>query len=276
MYLMQKERQMNFNFFEGSSNMKSVLVMMAIVCGLVGVVQAVEVTADVTYTTKYMWRGFNVFESSGAVQPSIDMALDNGLSFNVWASYATGGGYGEEGTEYNYTVAYSNSVNEGCPTKTDYTFGYRYYDFIDMPSNAADMQEVFLEMEMPELVGGGIIPHMAWYQMWEGRDGRNGFSKNGGSIFVLGFNYGFSMEQAPELPINFSWDIVYNGGTGVVPAGNTVDHDWSHMVWGLSTAMTCPMTGATVTPAVYYQNSFEDTVNTSDELWASLSYSMGF
>ena len=36
------------------------------------------------------------------------------------------------------------------------------------------------------------------------------------------------------------------------------------------------MTGATVKPAVYFQNSFDDSVNNEDELWASLSYSFAF
>lgn len=257
--------------------MKNVLLAMVVLCGLAGIVNAAElagseaaITADVTYTTKYMWRGFNLYSADSATQPSIDVAFENGLSFNVWASYANGGG-NVNGTEYDYTVAYSNTINEGCATKTDYTVGWRYYDFIDQPSTAADMQEIFLEIAMPELVGGGVTPHAGYYQMWEAKSDSD-ISGGAGAIFAMGFTYDFTLESAPELPMTFLWDIVYNDGTG----NKTIDHDWSHMVWGLSTAMTCPMTGATVTPAVYYQNSFESTVNNGDELWASLSYTLGF
>ena len=257
--------------------MKKVLVVMVVLCGLAGIVNAAElagtqasVTADVTYTTKYMWRGFNLFNADSAIQPSIDVALENGLSFNVWASYANGGG-NVNGTEYDYTIAYGNSLNEGSSMQTDYSIGWRYYDYIDQPSTAADMQEVFVEIAMPELVGGGMTPHAAYYQMWEAKSD-SAISGAGGAIFVMGFNYDFDLESAPELPMTFSWDLVYNDGTG----GTTVDHDWSHMVWGLSTSMTCPATGATLTPAIYYQNTFDKSVNNGDELWASLSYSLGF
>jgi hypothetical protein len=36
------------------------------------------------------------------------------------------------------------------------------------------------------------------------------------------------------------------------------------------------MTGATITPAVYFQNSFESSVNNEDELFAGLSYTLKF
>jgi len=48
------------------------------------------------------------------------------------------------------------------------------------------------------------------------------------------------------------------------------------MVWGLKTQMTCPMTGAKVVPGVFFQNSFDDSVNKQDEFWASVSYSFSF
>lgn len=262
--------------------MKKMLVTLAVICGLVGIVNAAEVnaaevagnditiTADVTYVTKYIWRGYNLFGADSALQPSVDVDFGNGFSANVWMSYANGGG-NVNGTEYDYTLAYAFSVAEDSAMKTDLSVGYRYYDYPKVNSTVADMQEVFVETAMPELVGGGVTPRIAWYYMWEGiRDSALGGGISG-SIFDLGIDYAFTLEQAPELPMTFSWDIVYNDG---VLGG---DHDWSHMVWGLTTAMDCPFgTGGTITPGVYFQNSWEDTVNTSDELWASLSYSLTF
>ncbi|MHC5082824.1 MAG: TorF family putative porin [Planctomycetota bacterium] len=230
----------------------------------------VAVTADVTYASKYIWRGFALFGSQGAIQPSLDMALQNGLSFNVWASYATSSGY-VDATEYNYTVAYSNSILEDC-YQTDYTVGWRYYDYIDTSSKDADMQEIFAEIAMPNLVGNGITPHAAYYQMWNSQSG-GANSGAAGAIFVLGATYDFTLEQAPELPMTFSWDVVYNDGTGA----STVDHDWSHQIFGLSTSMDCPMTGGTITPGVYYQDCWESTVNgNAEELFATVSYALTF
>jgi hypothetical protein len=245
-------------------------------------IDGVTTTVDVTYVTKYIWRGFNIFGSHGAVQPSIDFAFENGFSANVWMSYPVGSGQvgvvngegigiNDELTEYDYTLAYSNTAYEDCPWKTDYTVGWRYYDFIDVATKEADMQEVFAEISMPVLIGNGIVPRAGIYQMWNSESG-GANSGAAGTIYAMGFGYDFNLDQAPELPMNFSWDIVYNDGTGA----STVDHDWSHMVWGLSTSMTCPATGGTIAPAIYFQNSFESTVNDDDELWAGISYSLSF
>ncbi|MCE5185673.1 MAG: hypothetical protein LLF76_06060 [Planctomycetaceae bacterium] len=270
--------------------MKRVVLGLAVLCGAAALAVAADTagtvakepfaTVDLSYTSKYIWRGFDKLDDVGAWQPSVDLDLGSGFSANLWMSYAGGSGDGigiypdgsrVNATEYNYTLAYSGTVNESCPWKTDYMVGWRYYDFIDMPSRDADLQEAFVTAEMPRLFDGGIVPHAAVFQMWPSQgDGlHRDFS---GTIYLVGFNYSFALDQAPSLPLTFSWDIVYNDGVG----GRGVDHDWSHMVWGLSTAMTCPFTGAKVVPAIYFQNSFEDTVNTEDELWGGISYSFAF
>lgn len=258
--------------------MRKLLVGMIMLWSIGAVVNAaeiagtpVDITFDVTYATKYVWRGFELFGDDAAWQPSLDLALDNGLSFNVWASYPQGGG-NENATEYDYTVAYSNTVMEDCPWKTNYTVGWRYYDFIDNPSSAFDQQEVFLEMEMPELLDNGIVPHLAYYYMW---NAKSGMSIDGtGSVIVAGFAYDFTLDQAPELPFTFTWDIAYNDEMLYTDSGVT------HMLWGLSTELQCPLTGATITPALYFQNTMENQIstanNSSDELFATISYSLSF
>ncbi|MBC8378648.1 MAG: hypothetical protein H8E62_05690 [Planctomycetes bacterium] len=241
--------------------------------------QEVGVTVDATYTTKYIWRGFDLMDDKAAFQPSVDFDFGNGFSFNVWGSIpGSGGGDRISGDgfsavnaeEWDYTLAYSSSINEGCTSKMDYTVGFTFFDFPDMASNDADTQEVFLQVSMPEICSI-VTPHAAVYQMWPS-EGSGAVHDYSGTIYAVGFTYGFTAEQAPELPMTFGWDIVYNDGTGA----DAVDSDWSHMVWSLSTSMTCPMTGASISPALFYQNSFEDTVNTEDEFWASISYSFSF
>lgn len=241
--------------------------------------QEIATTVDLTYTTKYIWRGFDLLDDVSAWQPSINFDFGNGFSANVWASYAGSGGTMSSGasrvdaTEFDYTLAYAGTAYESCPWRTDYSVGYRYYDFIDTSSKDNDVMEVFLTGEMPDLMDNGIVPHFGVFQMWPARSGADGAAHAySGTIYLMGFNYGFTLDSAPEYPMTFGWDIVYNDGTG----GSSVDHDWSHMVWSLTTSMTCPFTGAQVTPGIYYQNSFEDSVNTQDELWASLSYSFAF
>jgi hypothetical protein len=231
-------------------------------------------TIDLSYTSEYIWRGFDLLDDGGAFQPSANFDLGGGFSANLWMSYADcHGETHDEATEYDYTLAYSGTVYEDCPWKTDYMVGWRYYDYIKQNSKDGDMQEVFATAEMPRLFDGTIIPHAAVFQMWSAKSGSDVAVRDaGGTIYLMGFNYPFVLDPMPSLPLTFSWDIVYNDGTG----NADVDHDWSHMVWGLSTKMTCPLTGAKIVPAIYFQNSFEDSVNNEDELWGAISYSFGF
>ncbi|MBN2842799.1 MAG: hypothetical protein JXM68_06895, partial [Sedimentisphaerales bacterium] len=91
---------------------------------LVGVCNGQEVSAGesplvklnsvgVDYTSKYVWRGFELFGSKGAIQPSVDMSLlgDSGLGLNVWGSMPMGSGY-EAFTELDYTLSYGTTVGE--------------------------------------------------------------------------------------------------------------------------------------------------------------------
>jgi len=42
-----------------------------------------------TYSSKYMWRGYDVFGKNSAYMPSVDIDLfQTGWSFNVWAASA--------------------------------------------------------------------------------------------------------------------------------------------------------------------------------------------
>ena len=259
--------------------MTVMLVMAAVASTAIAMdlTQGWTTTMDLTYTCKYMWRGFNILDDAGAFQPSFDFAHESGLGANLWMSYPERGGSTSmissrvNLTEYNYTLYYSGKALEGNCWETNYTVGWRYYDYIDTSTKDADVQEVFLEAEMPMVTGTAVIPHVALYQMWPSKGG--GLNSNyAGTIYLVGFSYLLpTEEQMPDVPLTFSWDIVYNDGTG-----GAVDSDLSHMVWGLQSEFDCPMTGGKFVPAVYFQNSFEDTVNPSDEFWGTISYRYTF
>ena len=177
-------------------------------------------TLDASYVTKYIWRGFDKLDDKAAFQPSAKLALDNGLFFNVWSSFA-GSSKGDgavstvNATELDYTVGYANSFGEDCYV-TNYSVGWRFYDYTDMPSNDADMQEGFLELAWPNLIGNGFVPKYAYYHMWAS-EGSGDVRSAGGPIHVMGMDYNWTFESAPELPMTFSSAAVYNDGTGVRP-----------------------------------------------------------
>jgi hypothetical protein len=241
-------------------------------------------TLDASYVTKYIWRGFDKLDDKGAFQPSVNLALDNGLNFNVWSSLAgaaknNGSISTVDATEVDYTISYKNTLGEdACLTK--YNVGWRYYTYPKANHEMTDMQEGFVELAWPNLIGNGFVPRYAYYQMWPAQRTDGAANLNGGPMHDLGFDYNWAFDSAPELPMKFTWDIWYNDGTGISTddKGSThkADHEWSHILWGLSTSFNCPMTGAKITPAVWYQTSMDDSVNKNDELWGGLSYKLTF
>ncbi|MBN2513258.1 MAG: hypothetical protein JXB18_10000 [Sedimentisphaerales bacterium] len=230
-------------------------------------------TVDVGWYSKYLWRGFDLMDNKAVVTPSIDFDFGNGFNFNIWSAQPGSSGGNSfstvNATEFDYTLSYKNIIWEDGCLRTDYKVGYRFYDFTDMASNDADMQELFMELAWPNMMGNGFTPRYAYYHMWNS-EGNGLVRKASGPIHALGLDYVWTFEQAPELPMKLSADLVYNDGTG----NGTVDHDWSHVVWGLSTSIEA--LGGKITPGVWYQNSMEDTVNTEDELWSGISYSISF
>lgn len=257
--------------------MKKMMVVL-VLCSMAAVAGAQEwkTTVDLSYTSRYIWRGYDILDNAGAFQPSIDLSHESGWGVSIWMSYPERGGSSNDVdsrvnlTEYDYTLYYTGKALAGDVWETNYKIGWRYYDYIDTYTKAMDKQEVFVEAEMPKLTGNAIVPHVAVYQVWPSRSNSD-IKDASGTIYVMGFNYLLpTEEQLPNLPLTFSWDLVYNDGVMYS------DHDLSHMVWGLKTQMTCPFTGAKIVPAFYFQNSFEDTVNTSDEYWGTISYSFVF
>jgi hypothetical protein len=80
--------------------------------------------------------------------------------------------------------------------------------------------------------------------------------------------------ETPEQILNFHTEFVYNDGVG--PAGQNVDHDWSNIVFGISTDFDLG-NNLTFTPGVYHQVTMDKSVNPDqDETWATLSMKYAF
>lgn len=258
-----------------------IFLTVVVMLNMVGVSWAEQgdVSMDVTWVSKYIWRGIDRLDDVAALQPSVNVDLGSGFSVNVLATFP--GSSGRTGLsrvdleEWNYTLTYAGTAFEGEAYKTNYAINYRYYDFPDMPSDDADMQEIVIGISMPDICPAGIVPSYAIIKMWPSQ-GEGLVNDAGGFIHVFGLGYQYTCPDLPELPLNFSCAAVYNDGTGGFPGGGgTVDHDWSHILWGVSTTIDCPA-GGTITPALYYQTSMEDTVNPEDELWVGVSYGFSF
>ena len=233
-------------------------------------------TVDVTYLSQYIWRGFNMYRNQSAIQPSINLDLyGTGLGLKVLWSRANSSGY-ESDEELDFTLSYGNSLYEYETYATDYQVGWMYYTYPDGPwapqAPSSDLQEFFATLSWPEIFPEGVVPSYTVIKMWNSEEysPANGIS---GWLHILGASYDLPIEgllpDTPEQILNLSAALVYNDGVG------GVDRDWSHAVFGVTTDFDLG-NDCTFTPGLYYQSSMEDTVNRSDEFWASLGVSYAF
>ena len=233
-------------------------------------------TVDLTYLSQYIWRGYEMYDNQSAIQPSIDLDLyGTGLGLKVLWSRANSSGYESE-EELDFTLSYSNSLYEYETYATDYQIGWMYYHYPDGPwapkALSSDLQEFFATLSWPEILPEGIVPSYSVIKLWNSEeyspaDGVSGW------LHILGLGYELPVEgllpEIPEQILNLSAAMVYNDGV------NDADHDWSHAVFGVTTDFDLG-NDCTFTPGLYYQSSWENTVNPSDEFWASLGVSYAF
>lgn len=267
---------------------QGILVVVVILLSTAGLVQAQEGqitgTLDVTYMSRYIWRGFDIYpDAHSAIQPSISLNLwDTGFGAKVFMSMANGGHNngtlgvpGADDEWLDYTLFYGGSLYEGESSQIDYTVGWTYYNFPKHSRKYMDMQEIFAAVSWPEICPAGVVPSYTVVALWPSCSSStlNGIVNVGGWLHIFGLGYGWTVPGltagTPEQVINLSAAAVYNDGV------LGVDSDWSHTVFGASTSFDLG-NDLTFTPGVYYQSSWEDSVNTSDEYWTSLSVSYAF
>lgn len=236
----------------------------------------IDVTVSTAYVTKYIWRGFDMFDDHAAIQPAIDMDwFDTGFSTGVWNSIPLSGGSVRD-QEMRYIVAYSGSLWRDAAHTTDYSIVWTYYDFTNAPSSYRDAQEGGLQLTWPRLIPtqqGHIVPS---YYIGKLRPAEtNAANRNqGGWIHILGLGYDFPLYGlgAEQQLVHLSSELIYNDG--MAAAARNVDHNFSHVVLGVSSIVQSE--NLTVTPALYYQISMENTVNDEDEIWCAITFAYKF
>jgi hypothetical protein len=246
---------------------------------------------DLTYQSQYVWRGFTVYGSKGAIQPSLDLDLfGTGLGVNVMGHIPTSSGY-VNAERWDYSLYYQNML---CPDEAHaimYRLGWVYYNYPDHPTQGvnavggqnAALQELHGIVSLPKMCTFGVVPSYVLVKLWPSESGSYSGSKSpiGGTasgfahIFMMDYplTIGGILPETPEQVLNLHAEVVYNDGVG--PAGQPVDHDWSNAVFGVSTGFKLT-DELVVTPGVYHQISMESTVNDDDETWATVSMTYNF
>jgi hypothetical protein len=261
---------------------KAIMLVAVILVSAAGLVRAQElgVDLDATWVSKYLWRGFDMLDDKAAFQPSVNLDLyGTGFSANFWGSYpgsSKGGGSVStvNRTEQDYTIAYDFTLLEDESYATDITLNYIYYDFIDAPDKFRDVEEIGVGFAWPNVCPGGVVPSYYAGRVWPAKSKSDLPGDVAGWVHIFGLGYDMTvpgiLPETPEQVISLSAALVYNDGCG----GDEVDQDFSHATFGAAAPM--PIGEVTFTPAIYWQASFDDSVNTEDELYVGVSLSYSF
>jgi hypothetical protein len=251
----------------------------------------------VTYSSKYIWRGFDVYPDKSAIHPFIDIDFfGTGFGMNITAHRANSSGF--ENTErWDYNVYYQNRAFVDKPYQMNYRFGYVYYNYPDMSSHKAwnpngsrfvngsiDLQELHGIFSWPKILPvEGLVPTYILVKLWPsnsdtlvGTDSPSGGTASGfAHIFMLDYGWNVTCPITDEnRVINLHSELIYNDGVG--PDGRNVDHDWSNAVFGMSTDFNVAE-NLVFTPGIFHQITMDDSVNDDkDETWASLSLTYKF
>lgn len=132
--------------------MKRIVCLAVAMVTLIGMAVTPAVAADATaaldIASAYVWRG-QTFNDGLVLQPSVDVAAENGLGINVWGNYDVDDYDGtlndREFSEIDLTVSYGTSIG-----KLDVGVGAIGYFF---PAGAEETWELYLSLGMP-IVGG--------------------------------------------------------------------------------------------------------------------------
>ena len=273
---------------------KAILLTAVIVFASLSVVQAQEGelhgTIDVTYLSKYVWRGFDIYNDKSAIQPSIDLDLyGTGFGINIMGHMANSGER-VNGERWDYTLYYSNSLFEGESYATNYRLCWINYNYPDNPSKGsaaapnASLQELHAMLSWPNICPAGVIPTYILVKLWPSESGSFSGSNSpfGGTasgfahIFMLDYPMTIQgiMPDTAEQVLHLHTELIYNDGVG--PAGQDVDQDWSNAVFGISTSFDLG-SNMMFTPAIYHQVTMDKSVNDDkDETWVSAGLSYKF
>lgn len=228
---------------------------------------------DATYVSKYIWRGYDLFDDHAAFQPSVNLDLfDTGFSINVWGSIPMGTGSNGHGDginiwqEYDYTAAYAYSFFEDEIYALDFGVNYIYFHFPKL-NHMADTQEIGAGVAMPNLLKIGdsaLVPSYYAGKLWPTSSGAGDVA---GGYHSFALSYDLAIPET-DYSLSLFTDINYNDGL----FGS--DNDWSHATFGISTSVE--VGPVTVTPFLNYQASMDDSVNDEDELYGGISVSFSF
>jgi hypothetical protein len=255
--------------------------------------QKLHAGLGVTWDSKYIWRGFDVFDDKNATHVLADVDLfETGFGLSVAGHLPNAGGF-QDRERWDYTAYYQNDIFSDTSYATRFRFGWVYYSYPELnKGESLDLQEGHLILSWPGILPvQGLCPTYALIKMWPAHHVNRLTDSSAGWLHIFMLDYGFSIPHligpAKEHIIRLHSEVVYNDGFSPTPARavndwprssliRNPDHDWSDAVFGISTDLDLGH-NLTFTPAAYYQITLNNSFNPDDsEFWASAGLRFAF
>ncbi len=260
--------------------MKNKMLLFALVLSLLTIItpalQAQEedaklgIWADLTYVTKYMYRGVDFYGDKGAYQPSVYFDLFNtGFSVGLWASKPDRSG-NEKWTELDYNASYTFPMFKDEAYQSNVTLDYWYFGYPKNNHKRFNEDQIAqVKVKWPNLIKIGdikVVPMYFYAKKWP--------TASGLGYQVAGYFHELKVTTMIPIPdtkqtLDICTDTVYRGN--VWGLGNCI----SHVQMSASSSFDLG-DGLYFTPGLYYQFSMKDSVDPEDECWAQFSLSKSF
>ena len=254
-------------------NKTSILFIAIIVVSTVCVAQGEEkklgVSFDLTYASRWLSRGSEVYSEDGALFGTVTVDLyGTGFGVAVTNTTATGSGWVDK-SRNDYQLFYGSTLFDEKIFKTKYKAKWEYRNWYDRPREIGNTQVLTFAFSWPKLLGNGLVPKYIVHYDYPAGSGYNNRS-GAGWIHRFGVGYKLGMSELKE-PLNLSAEIAYRDGTG----GGTTDHDWSHATLGVSTLFKISE-NLSLIPGLFHQISMDDSVATRDITYTKISLKYKF
>jgi len=241
----------------------------------------------VTWDSKYIWRGFDIYDDKSVTHMMVDLNLfETGFGVSAVGHRANSSGF-EDQERWDGTAYYQSGLWAGEPYAMNFRVGFVHYLFPELnDGESLDMQEGQVVLAWPNLLPiQGLQPSYALIKMWPADSGSKLPDAASGWMQIVMLDYGFSVPALfPNMQdhvITLHSELVYNDGLTVTPRFRNPDNDWTHAVFGASTDFVFgEANNIVLTPAVYYQITMESSISedgdADNELWVSLGLKYSF
>ncbi|OGW75657.1 MAG: hypothetical protein A2Z72_09010 [Omnitrophica bacterium RBG_13_46_9] len=219
---------------------------------------APDVTAEVAFERKYVWRGQTMVDGT-VIQPGASVSK-YGFTVSVWGNYDTE--TLERFTEWNYIFDYTMNIGNvkkiiGADSKEkfvdplSFSFGYTYYTFPHLDGDSYDSHEIYTGIFYDWIVK----PFVTYYIDFDSGDG---------SYWEFGARYSFVMGR---VTVDTAITAGYNAGQWCY------DKSFSNILF--SGSVTIPVIKhITISPDVNFSLALDDQYDS--EFYGGLKIALAF